>query len=63
MDFPLGGEEYQGLDILTDPRSTLIFARWGDVGFYTCTTRRYSLEGGRFVQRGKDQFENKSCFG
>lgn len=63
MEFPLGGEEYQGLDIITDPKSTLFIARWGDVAFSTCTTRLYSLESDRFVQVGRDEFENKSCFG
>lgn len=63
LDFPLGGEEYQGLDILTEPKSKLFVARWSNVAFTTCTTRYYTLEGARFIQVARDSFENKSCSG
>lgn len=59
MDFPLGGEEYQGLSILTDPKSSLFTAKWG---FDACIIRTYSLEGTRFVQIGRDEVENKGCY-
>jgi hypothetical protein len=59
IEFPLGGETYQGLTILTDPKSRLFTARWD---FERCTTRTYSLEGTRFVQVGRDEVENKGCF-
>lgn len=59
IEFPLGGEEYQGLDILTSPKSKLFTARWG---FDDCTTRTYSLEGTRFVQVGRDEYERKGCY-
>lgn len=59
MDFPLGGEEYQGLSILTDPKSRLFTAKWG---FNACVTRTYSLEGARFVQLGRDETEDKGCY-
>jgi hypothetical protein len=59
MEFPLGGETYQGLSILTDPKSKLFTARWG---FDNCTTRTYSLEGTRFVKIGADEVESKGCY-
>lgn len=59
MDFPLSGEEYQGLSILTDPKSRLFTAKWG---FDACTTRTYALEGVRFVQLGSDEVESKGCY-
>lgn len=59
LSFPLGGEEYQGLDIAAEPRSRLFTARWG---FDDCTTRTYALEGVRFVRVGRDRYSKKRCY-
>lgn len=63
VEFPIGGEEYPGVEIITDPKSRLFTVKWGNVAFTTCKTRLYSFDGLRFTQIGRDEFENKSCFG
>ncbi|WP_232283403.1 hypothetical protein [Sphingomonas sp. PAMC 26617] len=62
VEFPVGREEYPGVQIITDPKSRLFTAKWGNIAFTTCRTRLYSFDGLRFTQIGKDEFQNKSCF-
>jgi hypothetical protein len=62
VEFPVGGEPYPGVEIISHPKSRLFTVKWGNVAFTTCTTRLYSFDGLKFTQIGRDELLNKSCF-
>lgn len=61
FEFPLGGESYPGLEIITAPNSRIVMVRWSNVEFSNCTTRLYSFNGARFRQVAPDRHKETYC--
>jgi len=59
--FPIGGEYYPSLTLVTAPDSRLIVANWGDPLGNQCTERQYILIGDRFSQVGSDVHVARNC--
>lgn len=62
IPFPLGGEDFPGLDLKTAPDSRLVVARWGSSFEHQCTQRQYVIQAARFVQVGRDKHFNTDCY-
>ncbi|WP_293982494.1 hypothetical protein [Sphingobium sp.] len=61
FEFPIGGEFYQSLEIITRSNSRLMVARWGASYDNECTGRIYALQGTKFTQIGKDRRKGSNC--
>jgi hypothetical protein len=59
--FPIGGENYPGLTLSTNPGSRLVVAKWDDPQSGACTSRSYLLRGAQFFREGSDRAMRKSC--
>ena len=61
ITFPLGGEDYPELQILTRPNNRLILTLWGSYSGESCTGRLYAFDGDKFVPASAERKSPNSC--
>lgn len=61
ITFPIGGEDYPGLMLASNPGSRLVIAKWDNPQTGACTTRSYLLSGDQFFRSGPDRTVRSSC--